>query len=404
MNKIYQPSNMGILINTLLAALVISALSFLSYYLVSHPHIISDFAWGAFVILMLINLYIVYVSVQFAVERLTISKNELIYKGLFKERVIPINEIKGYKQVAFNFRVYTKKTRDESILISIYYKGIEEIRQWLEENFEEVATLTEEEQALETYQVEQEEIASDQDFGGHAEAVKDNYRRTNRYVNLFNVFSWAIAIWYMFSPTYYRLLTVLVLVIPIIALVLVRAKKGLVRLFTEKGSVYINIGITVGLMPLVLMLRAVLDIDLVSYQPLWIPTIITTLLGLVLVYNAAWKELKPKKVGEALIAFVFVAGATMMYFGAAIIQVNATFDDRPYQVYERQVIAKKTTGSGDDEEYYLIIKNTLLGGSTNELKVYEEIYEMIQPKDRVNIYLKPGVFKIPWIRYVEKRK
>jgi len=67
------------------------------------------------------------------------------------------------------------------------------------------------------------------------------------------------------------------------------------------------------------------------------------------------------------------------------------------------VIAKKTTGSNEDEEYHLIIKNRLPGRSSNEVKVYEKVYEAIKPKDRVNIYLKPGVFKIPWIRYVAKK-
>ncbi|OJJ22143.1 hypothetical protein BKI52_08890 [marine bacterium AO1-C] len=403
MNKTYRPTRKGILINTFVALVFTTALSFLFYHLLASIETLATFVvLGVCVVIVGVILYIIYTSIQFVVEKLTISENALIYKGLSAEKVFPKEEIQGFKKIPFNIDVYSKNNHSK-IRISDFYTDKQEIRTWLWDHCQNL-DMAEQEEDMKVYEEEMQEILTNEDYGNDSDTAKDNYLQTYKYVKIFNLFAWGITLWYMFSPTFYRLLTALVMVLPIVSLIIIRAKKGLVRLFTNENGAYLNLGVSIGIMAIALPLRATLDVDLASYQVLWVPLIVTSLVGLVLIYYAAWQELKVTKWGESIALFLLLVGAIGAYSYGSIIHINATFDDQPYQVYHMQVIEKKTTGSEDEEEYYIMIEGSLPNSSNNEVRVYEELYEKIKLQDSVSIYIKPGVLKIPWIRYVEKKK
>lgn len=408
MEQTFRPTSKGIFINTLLAALIALALLSLSYYILS----IVDKSWlfpalGLCCALFMIVIYVIYIAIQFALEKLIISDEALIYHGLHTTKVFAINEIKNYRQEQFNIKVYSNKVTQEKILISVFYTDIDKIRAWLENNSEPTfLNLSQEEKldaSMKVYEADKQEIMANTEFGKDKDDIEANYRHTKRYANIFNFFAWAIVLWYFFYPTPYQLLTVLVLLLPIIGLTIVYTKKGLVRLFVQEGGMYINLGASIGILPLGLMLRGLLDIELVTYDKVWVATIICSILGTGLVCYVASKELKHYKIGEFLASLVFIGAVVFAYCFYSIVHINTTFDNQHYQVHHTQVIDKRISGS-DDEEYYLIIKDSLSGILCEEVKIYEELYENIKKQDSVTIYLKPGILKMPWIRYVEKKE
>lgn len=402
MHKIYKPSLKGIYINSLLALVLIVPIIIFAYFVINNAEADSIYKIIVSLVATLGTLYITYISIQFNYEKVIITDQAIVYKGLFKEKTFLTNEIKGYRIVSYNTDVYSDRYPGKTIRISDFYDGIEEIREWLYSNYQDLDEV-ELDRNIETYNDEVQEILDDEDYGENQDVIEENYDATHKRLKVFKYVSWGIGLWYLFYPAPYKLLTVVVMTIPFIALAIVYFKKGMVRLFASEDSAYLSVGSLIQFLISVLAIRGLLDVELISYQKVWLYTTFISICLVYLVYWVAKKEFKSDKTDERILGLGIVSLFAFVYVFFFIVHINVNFDNGGYRIYNTQVIKKEIVGS-DEDEYNLTVKPWLPGSNHNELRIWETLYEGIQPKDSVTIYLKQGVFNIPWVRYIEKKK
>ncbi|HAS41802.1 MAG TPA: hypothetical protein DCS93_15085 [Microscillaceae bacterium] len=403
MNKTYRPSRKGLIINTTITGLVMLVISVFLYFILANSGasnhvnliIVAILAATAF-------LYTAYVAIRFIYEKIIITDEALIYKGLFREKIFEIEKIKGYKKINYNVEVYsTVKYPWRTIKISDFYNDIGEIREWLWNHCQNL-DLAELEKEMEVYEDDMQEILMDDNYGSNEKVVEENYERNRKYFNLFSYASLGIAIWYFIYPFPYAFLTAMVIGLPIIGLIIIYTTKGMARLYTGKSSAYFNMGVHLGMLISAMLVRALLDTNILSYQKVWGPAIVSSILLAPLVYFITRKEFEVEKFSKRFISFSFVVIVIFAYVFFTIVHANEQFDTNDYKVFYTQVTDKKIT-NGKYETCYLIVNDRLPNTNVNEVKIWEELYENIEVGDSVTIYLKPGVFKIPWIRYVAKK-
>ena len=164
MHKTYKPSLKGIYINSLLALVLIVPITIYAYFVINNAE--ADSTYKIIVSLAATSavLYILYISVQFIYEKLTITDQAIVYKGLFKEKTFLTKEIKGYRVVSYNTDVYSDRYPGKTIRISDFYDGIEEITVWLYSNYKDLDEV-ELDRNIETYNDEVQEILDDEDYG-----------------------------------------------------------------------------------------------------------------------------------------------------------------------------------------------------------------------------------------------
>ncbi len=169
--------------------------------------------------------------------------------------------------------------------------------------------------------------------------------------------------------------------------------KGLIRIDEKKGSAYPTIFFAILMTSCGLFLRALLDYDIFDYSNIWTPSVIIGVVMITIVVFGT-KEFKFQKAKD----YFSVLSLTIFFFGfgyGSIVTLNCMYDESIPQTFQSQVIEKRIS-SGKRTTYYLELSAWGTQTESDDVSVSEELYESLELDDNVNIYLKKGLFEIPW--------
>lgn len=350
------------------------------------------------VFLILISLLMMAVFVigliDMKVGRLIIYPDKFVKVNWLKKVELPFSKVKGFIATDPNYVfIYPKDENHKTIKVSRYFGQKSEWLMFLEENFSDMEA--------EKFKTEEKELLDNEELGN--DKVEREYRlqKIKKTTKVVNGSAWVAAVWLWFYPYPYEMAVVSNLVVPIIAILLLVHYKGLVKLFNETGA-YPNLTYALIIPPLVVMVRVLLDYDVLQYQNGWIYTAFLAPLIYFLILKVVKEPFialkKWIKVSNYFFLFVFVA--VLVFFNTLII--NCTFDESVPNVYETEVLAKKIVEGKYSTEYKLTV--TEWGETTEPMDVrvtYNE-YQSIQEGEEVYIYLKRGLLNIPWFFAGEK--
>lgn len=317
--------------------------------------------------------------------RLIIEDNSIKSISTFSNRVLAFDEIKGFTVNEQYIFIEPTSKEKKRIKISRYIGGESEVIHWLSRNFPDLD--------IQNSIIEEEEILNNETFGWTKEIREEKLIQAKQISRFINWAAGLSAAWTFFYPTPYQYSILTAIVLPIIALVVVKLSNGLIRLDEKKGSAYPSVIYAFIYPSLGLMLRAVLDYDIFDYSNVWLTTTIITLAFLFLLLIKQNEITFKKKLDyltvSSLALFLFA------YSFGTVIHTNCYYDNSEPKHYTAKVHDKRIS-SGKSTYYYLELSTWGQQDEIDEVSVGKGLYNRTEIGEEVNIYFRNGKLEIPW--------
>lgn len=310
--------------------------------------------------------------------------------GIFKNKELSLHEIKGFRTDQYYIHIVPQHEQLPKIKISTYYGNTRQLINWLDNNFPNLD--------LEDQLSEEQEILSKEEFGWNAEQRVHRLNSARSLAKALNYSGTAVGLWLFFYPHPYKLATGIALVFPLLVILGLNMYRGLIRIDEKKNSAYPSL-FTALLMPSMgLLLRGLLEFDVLDYQNLWVPiAILTVVLTGTLIMRT--REFKSKKAAD-----FFSVAAIGMFMAAfsygACIHINCMYDPSVPELFQAEILSKHIS-SGKHTSYKLELTAWGPRQEIEEVSVPAYLYEQMEVGETVNIYLKAGVLEVPWFVVTE---
>lgn len=317
--------------------------------------------------------------------RLIIKHNSIKSISTISNRELAFDEIKGFTVNEQYIFVEPKSKEQKRIKISKYMGGYSEILHWLAQNFPDLD--------IQNAIIEEQEILNDENIGWTKEIREEKLVKAKQTSKLINRAAGLSSAWILFYPTPYQYSILTAIVIPIIALVVVKLSNGLIRVDEKNGSAYPSVTYAFIYPSLGLMLRAVLDYDIFDYSNIWLATVIITFVFLFLLL------IKQKEITfKTKLDYFTVSSLALFLFAYSfgiVIHTNCYYDNSEPKHFTAKVLDKRTS-SGKSTSYYLELSTWGQQDEIDEVSVGKGLYNRIEVGDKVNIYFRNGGLEIPW--------
>lgn len=314
-----------------------------------------------------------------------IGDHKLTATGVFGTREMLFNDVKGYRVTDKFIFIESTKPRGKQLKVSKYFKDVYEIENWLAERYDD----------LDKKQAEQEleEILNNDEHGWTPEDREKNLKKAKTQSRIINAIGIIVGIWGFFKPEPYGYLVTVAAITPLVAIVAVRVSKGLIRIDERKDSPYPSVTWAILIPSLMLMLRAVLDFELLAYSKVWLYMIMIVASVAALLFVRS-KEYPFKNANDFLMACMVMLFVAAYAFGA-LITVNGQYDKSEPVTYPVKVLDMRVS-SGKSTTYYLKLPPWGPRTEEEEVSVSSDVYASTSKGDEVTVYQFQGFFGIPW--------
>jgi hypothetical protein len=318
--------------------------------------------------------------------RLIIKEDRIISVSLFSSKELHLDDIKGFTVNEHYIFLEPNDKQKKKIKISKYTGGYSEILYWLTQSYPDL----DQQNKIE----EQQDILNDETIGWTREARKENLSKARQTARVINWTAGLTAAWTFFHPTPYQYSILTAMIIPIVALSVVKFSGGLIRVDDKKGSSYPSVIYAFIYPSLGIMLRGILDYNIFDYSNVWLTTAITTLAFLFVLLMKQQEFTFKKKVDcltvSSLALFLFA------YSFGTVIHINCYYDNSASKYFTAKVLDKRIS-SGKSTSYYLELSTWGQQKEVDEVSISKELYNRIKAGDEVNIYFRNGKLNIPWL-------
>jgi hypothetical protein len=317
--------------------------------------------------------------------KITITKDRILKTGALKTKELLLTDAKGYIVENKQTVILPEYSVDNKIKISEYMESRGEIDIWLKEN---LVNLDEKE-----IEAEEQQILIDEELGGSKDERLLKLEKARKVCRIVNGGATILMLWVMIKPEPYELVISIAILYPLLVLVVLYLFKGFIRLDEKQKTAYPNLSSALVLPALGLALRALLDFNLLSYKPIWIPIIIVTGI-LSFVFITVMKRFLEKEENRMSKVF-YIIGFMAVYSYGAVVLSNCLYDNSTTIVYTSEVLDKHTSGS-KHTSYYLTLRSWGPVNENEDTDVGSRFYIAVEKGDIVSVYLKKGRLGIPW--------
>ncbi|WP_125932662.1 hypothetical protein [Hymenobacter glacialis] len=315
----------------------------------------------------------------------TIGPESFETVGLFKTKTLAREEVAGYRVNEHYIFIVPQDTKASTIKVGYTTERYADIQEWLADHYPNL----DEVEAVEAA----EEALIDEELGRNPDERSERLVHASTTAKYLNIVAWAVTAWLFFYPQPYQLAIGAGLLLPLLGAVGLKLHRGALRINEEKNSPYPSVSITLFMPCMGLLIRSVLDVDLVSYTPMWIVAGQTASVTAVVLAFCTHEWLFQSKVkfteGAALIA------AAAVYGYSASATFNAAFDDTQGQVFSTEVLSKSMS-SGKTTTYHLTVAPWGPFTTETDVQVGSNYYQATRSGDKVRVRLQPGRLGVPW--------
>lgn len=336
------------------------------------------------------GLFLVYAIVETAKWHLQLSDEEIQAVGWLKTKRLAWDQVAGYRFTEQYIFIVPKRKELPTIKIGYTTQGYSDMQAFLAEHFDDLDVV----QAAQ----EEEKLVNDLAAGPTPEVVERELAVARRTAGWMNGFGLVVAVWLFFYPHPYNYACWAALAVPALAVGLQVRHPRFIRLNELKGSAYPSLFAALLMPPLILLLRGVLDFELVSYAAFWQPFVLVALgSAVVLSFSDRYFLFRRATAGSEALAAGFIA--LVFGFGSTYM-ANVLFDTTTPQHYQATVL-KKHTSSGKTTTYHLTVTPWGPRPENDDVSVTSDYYKQIQPGDSVTIRVSPGFLHVPWFTVEE---
>jgi len=319
-----------------------------------------------------------------------IDTDRIYTTNIFNKRMLLFEEIKGFRIEDKYIFVESSVKNKKRIKISTYYGKCDEIKSWLYEHYDDLAIVN--------VMEDEKRILQDVQFGRSVEERESRLNRARKVTRILTASAFVVSGWAFIWPQPYGIVVPALLLFPVLALLLVKISGGIIHLNDNKDSAYPTVMYCIFIPGFMLLMRALLDYNVLDYSNTWAPSILVTVFAMVvaLIGNKefAFKKAKDYLSAALIIPFFFCAS-----YGGLIL-LNCYYDQSEEQAFQSVVLSKRTS-SGKHTSYYVELTPWGKQTEAEEVSIDSDLYDQFEAGDTAYVYLKKGQFDVPWF-WVEK--
>jgi hypothetical protein len=233
------------------------------------------------------------------------------------------------------------------------------------------------------------EVLKDETAGGSADERLESLAKARKFARAANLLSAGLGVWAFFWPEPYMPLMWGLVLAPWVLLGIVAMSRGLIRVDQRPNDVHPSIALGMILSLAALLMRAVMDFDVVSY---WMWVLWGLILTIALSIAAVWADPSLRRQRLSLAAFALL---NLMYgFGAALC-VNVLADGSE-PALQQVLVSRKDVSTYKGTHYRLHLAPWGTVKSESTVEVGKRFYDSIQPGQPVCVSLYQGALGIEW--------
>ena len=331
-------------------------------------------------------LFVIIVAfVNTIIGKFVIDKNKIYTTGLFNNKQVYFNDIKGYR-ITEHFTFIESISNKTRIKLSNYYENRNELQDWLIWNYKNL-------NELEIIQ-EKQEILSKQDLGWTIEERESKFSKYKRLAKILNWSGGIIAIGTTLLLKTSDYIILLCIVYPIFCLLAILFSKGLLTIDERNEAVYPSVFWAFFAPTSVVFLRALMYFKIYNYDNVWLLTAVIafSFFFTLIINNRGFVFNKFEKTSTILIFSVFIVFG---YSFGTVINLNCALDDSQPKKFKTIVLDKRIT-KGKSTNYYLTVSPWNNQKEPKEENTNETDYEIIKKGDTITINFYEGKLNIPW--------
>lgn len=331
-------------------------------------------------------LFVIIVAfVNTIIGKFVIDKNKIYTTGLFNNKQIYFNDIKGYR-ITEHFTFIESISNKTRIKLSNYYENRNELQDWLIWNYKNL-------NELEIIQ-EKQEILSKQDLGWTIEERESKFSKYKRLAKILNWSGGIIAIGTTLLLKTSDYIILLCIVYPIFCLLAILFSKGLLTIDERNEAVYPSVFWAFFAPTSVVFLRALMYFKIYNYDNVWLLTAVIafSFFFTLIINNRGFVFNKFERTSTILIFSVFIVFG---YSFGTVINLNCALDDSQPKKFNTIVLDKRIT-KGKSTNYYLTVSPWNNQKEPKEENTNETDYEIIKKGDTITINFYEGKLNIPW--------
>lgn len=228
----------------------------------------------------------------------------------FRKRTLPFDAIKGYRKIDRYLFIMPTNRKFKRIRLDNNMENNDEIKNWLFQNFPDIAEL----EALE----DEKEIAQNEDLGTTEEARFQRVGEAKKAARIMNTIAWISLAWILFYPHPYTIAITVGILIPVVTLFICYFYNGLMKGGDKQKSGYPSVVIAFVLPGMVIALRSMLDNTILSYRNGWISIMLISVI-LYLLYLLPTQGLKPKNTTDYIFLCILPFFVFAYSFGSVVL-------------------------------------------------------------------------------------
>lgn len=315
--------------------------------------------------------------------KIILMHDSIARQSFIKRKELAIKDIKGYRTEKDNVFIKSISSAYPKISISgiSYWQNSDEIRHWLQTNLIDLDSAA--------YEEELQTILEDKDLGATTEDRQQKLASVKKICTYFNIAGIVTFFILLLFPKPYWLVISIDLLLSIICIIVFGVYAGRITMVDDsKKNAYPTLSSALFFLAIGILLRMIIDYDLLDYGKCVIPVIIVSI-SLAFVFLLIYKLRKPYKFGYTL-AIVIV-----IYSYAGLVALNCVFDNGAAKTYQAPVLSKHVS-HGKTTTYYLEIAKWGTREKAEDESVSSSLYNEVNTGQNVNVYVKPGLLNIPW--------
>lgn len=319
------------------------------------------------------------------IGKFVIDKNKIYTTGLFNNKQIYFNDIKGYR-ITEHFTFIESRNDKTRIKLSNFYENRNELQDWLIWNYKNL-------NELEIIQ-EKQEILSKQDLGWTIEERESKFSKYKRLAKILNWSGGIIAIGTTLLLKTSDYIILLCIVYPIFCLLAILFSKGLLTIDERNEAVYPSVFWAFFAPTSVVFLRALMYFKIYNYDNVWLLTAVIafSFFFTLIINNRGFVFNKFERTSTILIFSVFIVFG---YSFGTVINLNCALDDSQLKKFKTIVLDKRIT-KGKSTNYYFTVSPWNNQKEPKEENTNETDYELIKKGDTITINFYEGKLNIPW--------
>jgi hypothetical protein len=238
----------------------------------------------------------------------------------------------------------------------------------------------------------------DDELGRTSSEREEKLNKARKAAQILNTGGGATALWLFLHPQPYQWAIIAGLVVPILATIALWLHSGVIRLDEKRNSAYPSLAIAVIGPAASLLLRVLLDFDILDYTPLWPQAAAVAFVAVIALLIGSRDFIFRNDSLVSLLPTILIGAA--LYGFAGTLSYNCAFDEGTATRYEAKVLDKRMSG-GKTTTYYLKVTPWGPHPTSEDVTITQDYYERVEAGDSVEIYAMPGRLGVPWFMVAE---